>query len=189
MNVPEDSLLARLNAGDEAALQEMFVSIEPFMRMVIRRRISSGFRAKFDSADVVQSVWANFVGNRERRDCKFENLEQFRAYMVRMACNRLIDHFRKHRMSVLHKATTKDDRRELPADHDPSVSEDFYAAELWEQLRENCPPAHYDLLVLKRYGASVAEIAQQTNLHEGSVRRVLAELARRILKLRKSPSI
>jgi RNA polymerase sigma factor (sigma-70 family) len=188
MNVPQDSLLARLNAGDEAALQEMFVSIEPFMRMVIRRRISSGMRAKFDSGDVVQSVWANFVGNRERWNCKFENLEQFRAYMIRMACNRLIDRFRKHRMSVLHKAT-KNDSRDLPADRNPRVSEEFYAAELWEQMRQNCPPAHYDLLVLKRYGASIAEIAQQTNLNEGSVRRVLAELARRVLKLRKSPSI
>jgi RNA polymerase sigma-70 factor (ECF subfamily) len=43
-----------------------------------------------------------------------------------------------------------------------------------------CPPAHRELLRLKRQGYALAEIASRTGLHEGSVRRILYELARRL---------
>jgi len=39
MNDSLDSLLSRLNAGDEAAVKQLFIAFEPYMRMVIRRRI------------------------------------------------------------------------------------------------------------------------------------------------------
>ncbi len=55
-----DHLLERLNAGDELAVKRLFVAYEPFMRMVIHRHISGAVRAKFDSSDVVQSVWVGF---------------------------------------------------------------------------------------------------------------------------------
>ena len=47
-----------------------------------------------------------------------------------------------------------------------------------------CPPAHRELLALKRQGATVAEIAVQTHLNEGSVRRILHDLAHRLARLR-----
>jgi RNA polymerase sigma-70 factor (ECF subfamily) len=50
---------------------------------------------------------------------------------------------------------------------------------------EVCPAEHYQLLTLKRQGASIAEIAERTNLHEGSVRRILYDVARRVARLRK----
>jgi RNA polymerase sigma-70 factor (ECF subfamily) len=47
---------------------------------------------------------------------------------------------------------------------------------LWKQ----CPPAHREILVLKRQGFLLAEIAARTGLHEGSIRRILYDLARRM---------
>ena len=47
-------------------------------------------------------------------------------------------------------------------------------------MLERCPPAHRELLRLKRQGLPVAEIAARTGLHEGSVRRILYDLARRL---------
>ena len=55
------AILVRLNSGDEGAIERMFVAFEPYMRMAIHRRISGSLRAKFDSADIVQSVWADLV--------------------------------------------------------------------------------------------------------------------------------
>ena len=52
--------------------------------------------------------------------------------------------------------------------------------ELWEQLLALCPPAHHELLNLKRQGLSLAEIAARTGLHESSVRRILYDVARRL---------
>ena len=63
---------------------------------------------------------------------------------------------------------------------DPPAADMAQADELWEQLLELCPPAHHDLLRLKRQGASLAEIAARTGLHPSSVRRILYDLARRL---------
>ena len=47
-----------------------------------------------------------------------------------------------------------------------------------------CPPAHHNLLELKRQGFPLAEIAARTGLHESSVRRILYDLARRLAAAR-----
>ncbi len=185
MTAPLDSLMARLNAGDEAVVNQMFVAFEPYMRMVVRRRMAGSLRAKFDSADVVQSVWADVVQNLRAARWKFENLDQFRALLITMTRNRFIDRLRKHQASLRHEvALPKLSRDELPADRCPRVSQNFYADELWQQMIEVCPSAHYRLLAMKREGATIAEIARRSNLHEGSVRRILYDVARRVALLR-----
>src|SRR5215813_14400928 len=100
MNDSLEQLLIRLNAGDEHAVEQMFVAFEPYMRMVIRRRISGPLRAKFDSSDIVQSVWADFVRGLNQSKWTFENLDQLRAFLVKMTRNRFVDRLRKHRESL-----------------------------------------------------------------------------------------
>ncbi len=56
-----DRLLAKLNEGDADAAGQVFEKFEPFLRMVIRRQMSGKIRPKFDSTDIVQSVWADVV--------------------------------------------------------------------------------------------------------------------------------
>ena len=46
----------------------------------------------------------------------------------------------------------------------------------WSNVR----PAHREILILKRQGLPLAEIAARTGLHEGSIRRILYDLARRL---------
>ena len=43
-----------------------------------------------------------------------------------------------------------------------------------------CPPEHHEVLVLRREGLPLVEIAARTGLHEGSVRRILRRLAREL---------
>ncbi len=47
-----------------------------------------------------------------------------------------------------------------------------------------CPPAHRDLLELKRQGFPLAEIAARTGLHESSVRRIVYDLQRKLAAVR-----
>jgi RNA polymerase sigma-70 factor (ECF subfamily) len=51
---------------------------------------------------------------------------------------------------------------------------------MWQQILELCPERHRGLLELKRQGLSLAEIATRTGLHQGSVRRILYDLAARM---------
>jgi RNA polymerase sigma-70 factor (ECF subfamily) len=43
-----------------------------------------------------------------------------------------------------------------------------------------CPPAHHEVLRLRRAGLRLADIAAQTGLHEDSIRRILRKLARQL---------
>ena len=56
----------------------------------------------------------------------------------------------------------------------------YEAYELWQRLLCICPPAHRLILRLKCQGCDLAEIAQRTGMHPGSVRRILYDLARRL---------
>ena len=190
MNDPLDAVLVRLNSGDQCAIEEMFIAFEPYMRMAIHRRIAGSLRAKLDSADIVQSVWADLVDGLRKSRWRFESVEQLRAFLLKMTRNRLIDRFRSHRHSLDHEMKMPPERVEaLAADRIPRVSENFYAEELWQQMVEACPSAHYELLSMKHQGASIAEIAERTQLHAGSVRRILYDIAKRVASRRERGAV
>ena len=174
-----DRLLAKLNQGDADAAGQMFQTFEPYLRMVIRRQISGKLRPKFDSSDIVQSVWADVVDGLRQSRWTFESMNQLRAFLVKMTRNRFVDRLRQHRRALEHEWNMPPhDIELLAATGSARVSENFYADELWHQMLDVCPPAHYQVLHLKRQGASLDEIAIQTGMHKGSVRRILYQIGR-----------
>ncbi len=180
-----DSLLFELNNGDSAAAERVFLAYEPYLRMVVRRRLSAALRAKFDSSDIVQSVWADVLDGLRKSKWNFQDREQLRAFLVKMTRNRFIDRLRQHRGALAREIPLPPaDIEALPAARAGRVSESVHADELWRQMLEACPPGHYELLNLKRRGASLAEIAERTQLHQSSVRRILYDIARRIERKR-----
>src|SRR5262245_13454678 len=89
-------LLEKLAQGDEAAAEEIFRTYEPYLRLVVRRQLSVALRAKFDSADVVQSVWADLLHRFRQARYSFPDAEHLRAFLVRATRNRFLDHLRRH---------------------------------------------------------------------------------------------
>lgn len=177
---PIDRLLARLNEGDATAAEQVFLTYEPYLRMLVRRQFRPPLRAKFDSMDVVQSVWADLLEGMKKTGWHFEDRAHLRAFLVRLTRNRFADRCRKHRIAIAREEplTPSLPSRELVSDL-PRPSEVAQHNELWDRMLALCPPAHHDLLRLKRQGLSLAEIASRTGLHESSVRRILYDLARR----------
>jgi RNA polymerase sigma-70 factor (ECF subfamily) len=173
---PLDMLLAKLGTGDFEAARQVCQMFEPYLRLVVRRSLPRQLRTKFDSVDVVQSIWLDVLkGFRDGR-WHFATLGQLKAFLVRTTRNRLIDTCRKH---------GRDSSREQPlwgadqlSGRWAGPSEVAQAEELWSQMLDMCPEEHHDLLELRRQGYSLVEIAARTGLHEGSVRRILYDLAR-----------
>ena len=176
-------LSERLNGGDAAAAEELFVCHAPYLRMVVRRQLTPGLRSRFDSNDVVQSVWTETLSRIRagHTGWVFRDAAGLRSFLARMTRNHLIDLYRRHRASLgRERGLSTADARGVALPRGESPSEVAQAGELWALLLRLCPPAHHELLRLKAAGAPLAEIAERTGLHEGSVRRILYTLAERL---------
>ena len=176
---PLDSLLERLGDGDLQAAEQLLTAYEPYLRMVVRRYLSHRLRAKFDSADVVQSVWVHVLRGLSQSGYRFGTKADLRAFLVKVARRRLVSRYRHYR-SALERELPGGETEKLPACRQPRPSEVARAEELWRKLLALCPPAHHDVLRFRRQGLLLEEIASRTGMHEGSVRRILRQLARRL---------
>lgn len=172
-----ESLMDRLRHGDAQAAEELLKQYEPILRVIVRRQLSPPLRRKFDSVDIVQSVWADVFGGFRQDRWEFADAAHLRAFLVRSARNRLINRARQQKFEM----TQPDYLLQEPMDDaQGSPSEELEADELWDRMLALCPPAHQDILRFRRQGYSIDEIAQQTNLHPGSIRRIFYNLARRL---------
>jgi RNA polymerase sigma factor (sigma-70 family) len=184
---PLDSLLEKLCSGDPAAAERVFRAFEPYLRMVVRKKLPGRLRAKFDSIDVVQSVWADVLRGFREAGWRFADEAHLRAFLVKLTRHRFIDHLRRHRTAIARERPLGDLPRENePLSPLPSPSELVQADELAERMLALCPPAHREIVQLRMRGMPVAEIATRAGLHVGSVHRIFHDLACRVAVERRS---
>ncbi len=181
MTEPLENLLARLCAGDTDAAGELFLAFEPYLRKAVRRHLPPPFRARFDSTDVLQSVWADVLRGFREAGWRFTDPDHLRGFLFVATRNRLIDRVRQHRRGVEREEPLGEADRQLGLlSPQPCPSEVAQEHDLWERIVANCPPEHRPILDLKRQGYALAEIAERTGLHPDSVRRILRTLARQL---------
>jgi RNA polymerase sigma factor (sigma-70 family) len=184
---PLGALLDKLSSGDPAAAEQAFVAYEPYLRMVVRRQLPAWLRPKFDSADVVQSVWADLVDRFRSADYRFADAEHLRAFLVKVTRNRFVDRLRQLRRPLEHEQPLYESgEREAAFAPDPRPSQVAQADDLWQVLLGLCPEGHREVLRLKRQGLALGEIARRTGLHPSSVRRIIYDLARRLAEQRQA---
>ena len=179
MSEPLDQLLERLTSGDVAAAEQVFLAYEPYLRKAVRRNLPDHLRAKFDSIDIVQSVWADVLRSFRKAGCRFLDADHLRGFLFIATRNRLIDRIRQHRDAAEREEPLgPEDGPPFLSCPQPRPSELAEAADLWERILNQCAPEHRPLVTLRRQGYSLAEIAEQTGLHPDSIRRILRILAR-----------
>jgi RNA polymerase sigma-70 factor (ECF subfamily) len=184
MNIDSlDTLLERLNCGDDDAAEQVFRAYEPYLRKVVRRLLPAELRAKFDSIDVVQSVYGDVLAAFREGGMRFTTAAQLRAFLIKATRNRFIDRVRQHRTAArLERPLAETESDRLPSSPQPRPSELAEAEEMWQRLLALCPPEHHELLRLRRQGATASEIAARIGMHAGSVRRVLRDLSVRLAR-------
>jgi RNA polymerase sigma factor (sigma-70 family) len=181
MDQPLDSLLEKLCGGDSDAAERVFLAFEPYLRMVVRKKLSARLRAKFDSMDVVQSVWADVLRGFREAGWRFADEAHLRAFLVKLTRHRFIDQLRRHRTALARECPLGDlALTDEPLSPLPSPSELVQADELGQRMLALCSPAHREIVRLRMRGVPVAEIATRTGLHVGSVHRILQDLACRV---------
>lgn len=174
-------LLEQLCNGDDASAERVFRAYEPYLRLVVRRLLSPRLRSKFDSIDVVQSVWSDVLVGFRGAGWHFADAGQLKAFLITATRNRFYDRLRQQRVPLAHERAlaARDLQHPAPAfDSEPSNA--AQADELWQRMLALCSPSHQSLLELKRQGWSLTDIAARTGMHPGSVRRIFHDLARRL---------
>ena len=176
-----DQWIGRLNDGDAEAVEQVFLAYGPILRIAVRRRLSSRLRSKVDSKDIVQSVFADMIRGVRDGGWHFAGRAQLEALLRRIAWRRLADRYHEHRRALV---------RERSLDETPSQSlrdgaqarpsQEAQGREFLESVLRACPRAHHEVVRLRMSGHRMCEIAARTGLHEGSVRRILYDLARRL---------
>jgi RNA polymerase sigma-70 factor (ECF subfamily) len=177
-----DAMLEKLAGGDDAAVEQVFRAYEPVLRNVVRRHLGQRLRAKFDSADVVQSVWADLLRGFREGAWAFTDRERLKAFLVTATRHRLVDRARGQRLALRHEQAPggrQPDPAAVPCAQ-PLPSQIAQAEDLWQRMLAECQPAQREVLELKRQGLSAAEIARRTGLHEGSIHRLLRNLLSRL---------
>lgn len=176
-----DSLLERLNGGDHVAAEQAFVAYEPYLRKVVRRLLPSTMRSKFDSIDVVQSVYGDVLVAFRGGGMRFGTAAQLSAFLIKATRNRFIDRVRRYQTPArLEQHLGETEPPGMPASTHPRPSDSAAGEELWQRLMALCPIEHHRLLQLRKDGFSASEIAAEVGMHEGSVRRVLRDLSVRL---------
>jgi RNA polymerase sigma-70 factor (ECF subfamily) len=141
MNEPLETLLDRLSAGDMAAAEQLFLAFEPYLRKAVRRQVPTNLRGKFDSVDVLQSVWADVLRGLRDSGWHFTDADHLRGFLFVAARNRLVDWIRRH-----HKAAEREeplapgDEGHALTSRQPRPSELAQAEDLWEHILAHCPP-------------------------------------------------
>jgi len=105
-------LFADLRAGNAQAAAEVVRRYEPYLRHVIRLRLTDpSLRRVFDSLDICQSVLGEFFVRLADGRFQFQDPGRLRALLVTMAFNKLIDRARRER----HHAGGLPDNFDTPA--------------------------------------------------------------------------
>jgi RNA polymerase sigma factor (sigma-70 family) len=181
MTEPLDNLLARLCSGDKAAAEQVYLAFEPYLRKAVRRQLPPPLRAKLDSTDILQSVWADALRGFREAGWRFTDADHLRGFLFIATRNRLIDRVRQYRRSLEREEPLGQGHQvHLLPSAQPGPCEVAQAADLWERILAHCPIEHRPILEMKRQGFGLAEIAEQTGLHPDSIRRILRTLARQL---------
>ena len=173
-------LLAQIKDGSQKAAWQLLEDYGPHVYRVVRYHLGPGLRAKFDSADFVQSVWASFFLNCVQIQSFSEPSELIR-FLAALARNKVIDKVRRSHDLV------RDVRRERSLDGGDlqehrrlqsclTASDFAMAREKWNLLFDKQPPRTQKIIYMKFMGDDEHAIATCLDVDVKTVRRVLNKL-------------
>jgi RNA polymerase sigma-70 factor (ECF subfamily) len=182
-------LLARVRAGDEAAVRELLARFEDDVQMMVRAQLPRRLRPKFDSMDFVQAVWQSFFSDLDAAPERFANAVHLRRFLAGVVRNKVQEEHRRRTQSRRYNMTReeslyvrrngRDEPVEVPTP-DPSPSQNAQALDRWDQLVAGRSPEEAMVVELRRQGLTYEQIAERTGLSERAARRVIEEIRERM---------
>jgi RNA polymerase sigma factor (sigma-70 family) len=168
-------LMKQVRAGSDEAAWELVDRYQKDVFRFVRRSLHVSLRAKFDSVDFVQIVWASFFRSPDRLQ-GIEKPEQFIAFLATVAKFKVLTEMRR-------RQTAKYDvnREQLIDDttqprHVDTPSAVAVARERWQRIVASENSKVREIVGLRLQGATFVEIAQQLSVHERTARKAIERL-------------
>jgi RNA polymerase sigma-70 factor (ECF subfamily) len=180
-------MIRRVRAGDQQAAAELVRQYEPEIHKAIRAPlISLRLHRVLESADISQSVLANFFTRTAAGGFDLEHPEQLLKLLVTMARNQVRDEARKH------QAGRRDRRRlavgagaaslETIMDTGPAPSKVVAGQELLEQIYRRLSTEERELAQQRAQGTDWATIAAAHGGTAEAVRKRLSRALERVFR-------
>ncbi|MCA9239477.1 MAG: helix-turn-helix domain-containing protein [Planctomycetales bacterium] len=170
------SLVRRFRAGEQDAATALYARYAAKLQRLADRNTGSDLAARFDSDDVVQSVFRTFFRRIQGGEYDLPDGEELWRLLLVLGLNKIRGLAAYHRAQRRNVATTQhvEDSRlgGLPGAEDPHLA----MASLEEVIREvtaSLPQIHGEIVRRRIEGYKQSEIAAATNRTERTVERVL----------------
>jgi len=179
-----NSLLQRIRDGSEDAAREFVDAYGQAILRAVRRKLNRKLRSRFDSADLLQSVWASFFADRQAID-SFSGPAAVVAYLQETARNKIGEKYRQmyHRQKcpVAHEEPLDKyvDSSGLGANipgGDPTPSEAVSFQESYDQVASSISPEMQQMLEMQRHGDTYEDIAREFGVSARTIRRIFRRL-------------
>lgn len=182
MDLELQQLLQQVIDGSEDAARKLFDKYRDYLLFLIRQRLNKKLRARFDSIDIAQDVWASFFSKPlEKR--AFQTPEQLIAFLAVMAKNKVND---ATKLGILAKKRAGDREQSMDDSHrfdkhslvgpDATPSHIVMSREEWTQFLGKQPPVYRQIFLLMRDGKTNTEIAAELGINDRLIRRVMSRL-------------
>lgn len=184
-NLPSGELLARVRTGEREAAEELFRRFAERLSALAAARLSQKLARRVDAEDVVQSAYRSFfIKAREGRYALHRSGDLWRL-LVAITMHKLQHQAERHaagkRAMGQEKRPAADSESELnvanlsPA-REPTPLEAAVLADEVEGILRRLEPHQRPILELRLQGHNQAEIAEQVQCSERTVRRVLEQV-------------
>ena len=171
------NLLERVRQGDGQAARELLEQFEPHVRRVVRQRLPTIMRSKFDSMDFVQSVWGDFFPKLARGEISFDSPQRLARFLALVAQSKVTNEFRRRfgkKLNIHREVAVGDGLIYVPGKTgEPTPSQNLVAKERLEAILSGRPEMHKKVIKLRSLGCKFHEIAVQLGITERTARRIL----------------
>jgi RNA polymerase sigma factor (sigma-70 family) len=178
---PMAKLLERARIGDQDAARELYDKFAEPIRRVIRLRLerrehAHRLRRVIDSADILQSVWADFFDRCLRRE-SFASPDELVAFLSQMARHKGDASIRKHLNAEKRSLTRQVALEPELANRLPAPQQAIDASDEFQHLLDSLPRDwEQQALLLLRDGHSQEEVAALLHIDVRTLRRLLERL-------------
>jgi RNA polymerase sigma factor (sigma-70 family) len=182
---PIAELVVRLRHGDPQAAEVIFTRYAQRLTHLAEQQLSRKLAARFDGADVVQSVFRTFFRRSARGDFRIDSSAELWRLLVQITLQKTRAYGRRHTAGLRDVTAEAPDGAALLLEamaHEPGPAE---AAALIDQIQEllrGLPALYCDLLQMRLEGRSVVDTAAQLGVSRRTVHRALHLLQQRLVR-------